>query len=283
MHNLDGAFMTIDPTLAGTVAQLVLAVLDLSDAALERDWSWRGKEADVRWGLFRAYEELQGLAVATTVQRCANGAPPTAAQAALALYQAAYRDLCALLLGIEDGEIDRVPAEGEWPLRQVLAHVILSESRFLAITNYALRRRRAGEPVQPMPDTEYDAAPYAEVAGEPLSQIWKRYDALHQQVLDDLTGIGADELSAPIAWWYDADVRFQLYRFDAHLREHTIQAEKVLEAIRPRPTDAHRTVRLIYAALAAAEGAAFGAPDSAAALRAEAIAAIEALRTLGSG
>ena len=51
-------------------------------------------------------------------------------------------------------------------------------------------------------------------------------------------------------------------------------AEKVIEAIAPRPADGLRTLRLIYRALGEAEGAAIGAPAAAAERQHEAAAAI---------
>jgi hypothetical protein len=47
-------------------------------------------------------------------------------------------------------------------------------------------------------------------------------------------------------------IRFRLHRFEEHLRQHTIQLDKTLAAIRP-PTEAHRLVRNIYNALADVE------------------------------
>jgi hypothetical protein len=49
-----------------------------------------------------------------------------------------------------------------------------------------------------------------------------------------------------------------LHRFDAHLRQHTIQAEKTILAVIGAPSEARRLVRIIYAALAEVEGILFG-------------------------
>ena len=69
---------------------------------------------------------------------------------------------------------------------------------------------------------------------------------------------------------YDMSLRFRLHRFDSHLRQHTVQIEKTLEGIGRPPTEAKRLLRLIYAALAEAEGATIGAWDAEAALWQEA-------------
>ena len=69
------------------------------------------------------------------------------------------------------------------------------------------------------------------------------------------------DLDAPSEFWegYDLDLRFRLLRFDAHLREHTIQVDKTLLGIDRTPNEPARLVRLLYNALGEAEGAAIGA------------------------
>ena len=56
-------------------------------------------------------------------------------------------------------------------------------------------------------------------------------------------------------------LEFRLHRFDAHLRQHTIQIEKTLKAIGLPFTEAKRLLRLIYAALADVENQAIGLED----------------------
>ena len=60
------------------------------------------------------------------------------------------------------------------------------------------------------------------------------------------------------------DRLLEVRALEAHLRQHTIHAEKTLEALGRPPSEAMRLLRLIYAALAEAEGAAIGAADVAA-------------------
>ena len=57
-------------------------------------------------------------------------------------------------------------------------------------------------------------------------------------------------------------VQFRLHRFDSHLRQHTVQVEKALDALGGPPSEARRLLRLIYAALAEAEGALLNAPGT---------------------
>lgn len=260
----------LDPTLIAAAEGFAQLTRSLPDARLERDWHWRGLEPDVRWGLYRTYEELRDLATLIVGERVRTGRSGSGAQRILAQYQLAYRDLKGALLGATEDDVDRVPAVGEWPLRGVLGHMNRAEVGFLGVTTYALMRARSGNagPAQAPDDwfTQYDRE---SLAMGTLAEIVTRYDRLHQQVLDELIGIPDEELGTPVTFWYEADVRFQLLRFDAHVREHTIQTDKVLELIKPRPGDGERTARLIYQALGEAEGAALGAPDIAAARCAE--------------
>ena len=53
-------------------------------------------------------------------------------------------------------------------------------------------------------------------------------------------------------------LEFRLHRFDAHLRQHTIQAEKTVLALMGVPSEAKQLARIVYAALAEAEGVLFG-------------------------
>jgi hypothetical protein len=53
-------------------------------------------------------------------------------------------------------------------------------------------------------------------------------------------------------------VQFRLLRFDSHLRQHTIQVEKTLEATGRGPNEARRLIRILYAALAELEAALLG-------------------------
>jgi hypothetical protein len=53
-------------------------------------------------------------------------------------------------------------------------------------------------------------------------------------------------------------LEFRLHRFDAHLRQHTIQAEKTVLAVMGVPSEAKQLARIVLAALAEVEGILFG-------------------------
>lgn len=266
----------LSPMLAGAVEVWRELARQTTNAAIERDWRWRDATADLRWAYFQTYQDLLALADAIGAARLAAGRAQTPAQRALSHYHIAYRELGALLARVSDSEFDRAPAVGEWPLRTVLGHVMQTDAGFLTITDWALQRRRADDG-RPLAAPNDRFGPGSETdAGGAISAVLARFASLHERVLSTLTGATDAELTAPIGFWYSADVAFQLHRFDAHLREHTIQVEKVLEAIQAPASDAWRTLRLIYRALGEAEGAALGAEDLAEPPAAAAAAAIRA-------
>ena len=187
----------------------------------------------------------------------------TQASAILAQYHQAYRDLTGALAAVRGEDLDRAPAEGEWPVREVCLHMLGAEYGFLRVCRIALERHRsgkAGEPAEP----EWDAAsvPYLEArkaASEPLAtadakQIRDAFATIHIRNLRELADITDAELELP-SWFWDGPMplRFRLYRFEEHLRQHTIQLDKTAVGIGRGPTEAHRLVRNIYNALADVE------------------------------
>jgi hypothetical protein len=263
-------------TLATTVERFSLVTHGLTEAQLELPWAWRAHDEEgVRFAFFITYHELRHLAT-----HLAAGNPAlTIAQRALAQHHRAFRDLQAVLLGVSDLIAVQPPAPEEWSVHTALCHILGAEAGFFARIQYAVERQRASDnrPLE-MPDEllpQYnglDDDTRARHKAAPLSEVWAWYAALHERVLNQLADIRDDEVQAPSQWWegYEVPAEFRLHRFDAHLRQHTIQIEKTLAAIDFAPSEAHRLLRHIYDALAEAEGALLGAPDFAEAERAAA-------------
>jgi hypothetical protein len=225
-------------------------------------------EEGVRFAFFRTYEELRELAVRLLTARVAAGSPPTAGQRILALYHLAQRDLEAALLGVSPALATRPPAPGEWSVHQALAHMAQATIGFYAVVRYTLDSRRDGIEQPPeMTDETWEAAVGASDAAL-LAQLGGEFADLlafaaqwHDRVLAEFADVTEEELAWPSRYWegYDLPLRFRLHRFDAHLRQHTIQVDKTLLALGHAPTEARRLLRLIYAALAEVEGALIGA------------------------
>jgi hypothetical protein len=208
------------------------------------------------------------LAARLITERTTRGKPITTTHHTLAQYHAAYRDLQAMLLGLDESLIDQPPAKNEWPLRIILGHIIAAEREFFARIWHAVERFRKGEDEA----VEMTAEEVAEFVGSfeefertmnrlSISGIVAFYDKLHKRVLRELTTIRGLELEATSLWWEELPmtVEFRLHRLDAHLRQHTIQIEKTLDAIGHPPSEARRLLRLIYAALADVDGVMIGA------------------------
>ncbi len=264
-------------TLAQSVEQFASMVQGISDVDLERPWAWMGYDSEgVRFAFFRTYEELCELAIKLASERAASGASASSAQRILAGYHAAYRDLQAALLGIKPEDTEREPADGEWSLRQALAHIVAAEIGFFVVIQYALERHRSGDgrPAE-IPEEAWaaviDRASFEALMDGPFDDIHTYYQTFHERVLRQFANIAEQELDLPSTYWegYELSLRFRLHRFDSHLRQHTIQIDKTLGSIGHPPTEAKRLLRLIYAALAQAEGATVGVWDRGAELRNE--------------
>jgi hypothetical protein len=255
--------------LTKAVEQFANLTHRISETQLESAWAWRSYNSEgIRFAFFRTYEELRELAVKLLSERITQAKPPSAAQLILAQYHAAYCDLQAALLGVESGQIDQAPAKGEWPVRKVLAHIIGGELEFFVVVRYALDRHRSGDG-RPAEITRevwvatsgMDEVSFGSILAGPFEGLRDYHNTLHERILREFADISDAELDVPSKYWEKElmSVRFRLHRFDSHLRQHTIQVDKTRVALEQFPNEAQRLVRLIYAALADANGAVIGA------------------------
>jgi hypothetical protein len=256
--------------LAGAVASLANAAQHIPDSDLDQPWRWRAHDEGLRFALIGAYHELRDLAVRLASQRSARGLLPTAAQRVLAQHHLAYRDLLAILLGVSEDQYEQEPAPGDWSLRQILTHIVAAQRNFFALVHYGLARQRAGgdQPTR-LPTGETDRVVGSRPEFDRIAQkgslvdLLRFYDALHQRELDEFAAISDAELAGPSLWWEGEEypLQYRIHRFDAHLRQHTIQVEKWLSAIGQPPNEARQLLRLVYQALAEVEGVLIGAGD----------------------
>ena len=227
-------------------------------------WRW-GDYTDegLRFALLMTHHELRDLAVRLAARR----PPRTQAQAILAQYHEAYRDMTGVLAPVRDGDLDRVPRPGEWCLREVLAHLLGADHGFLAIGRFAITRHRAGTyETQTEDDWNAFRTPYVmpkDAAAGGIADVRASFARQHARVLRELDDVADDELELPAEFWEETamPIRFRLHRFEEHLRQHTIQLEKTLVGIGRAPTEAHRLVRNVYDALAAVEAEPVSAPE----------------------
>jgi len=260
-----------DSPLAQSVDQWVHTTQGLPDSALETAWTWRAHDEEgIRFAFFRVFEELRTLAANLTAERFRSGPPISAAQHALAQYHVAWRDLQAVLVGVSEDMMDQEPVPGEWSIRQVLGHMFATPRNFFCAASYGLREHRAGRKIQhPMPEEDKPALlghtweQFADLMSGTRAAILADYATFHDRVLHDLADVREDELNVPTLWWegYEVPVQFRLHRFESHMRQHTIQLEKTLDALNLPPTEAKRLNRNIASALAECEGLHIGAWD----------------------
>lgn len=247
-------------------------MLPLPDSALDTKWVWHAHDEEgIRFTFFRTYQILHDLAVRIIDHRTKHGPAITTASRILALHHRAYRDLYGVLAGARPGELDKAPAEGEWPLRTVLLHVSEAETGFLLQIEFALERQRgAGGQARRMTKDEFEAAisrpqyQGLDDEGGEIEDILARYDGLHSYILTTLHSLRDEELEYPSMWWEDEPfpIRYRMHRWAAHLFQHTVQAEKTLVDIGHPPSETERLMRQIYLALGEVEGALIGAPDA---------------------
>jgi len=234
-----------------------------------REWKWGVyDEEGLRFALLTTHHELRDLAVRLASRREAQ---PSEAKRILAQYHQAYRDMTGVLATARSEDLDRAPAEGEWPVRGVAEHMLGAEYGFLRVCRVAIERHRSGNAAEPSED-EWKAAsaPFmkardaatASLPSADIGGIRDMYAAIHVRNLRELGDITDAELEKP-AWFWDGPMplRFRLHRFEEHLRQHVIQLDKTLVGIDRAPTEAHRLVRNIYNALADVESESVTAED----------------------
>jgi len=246
----------VQPALLKARDSVRLALTELShvpDAALENEWLWRGRDgADVRYGLYRQYEALEDTRARIRPQLAALVAAASPARALVASASSARWDLHGLLASLTDPDLDRDPANGEWTLRQTLAHIVNGQRAYGWFTAWWLSRQDASADDFPtrVPEDVAAQLPAEESDGVgSLSDIGRRFDDIVDLSAGTLGNLSDDQLAARARWaGMPVDVRFRINRWSSHLREHTIQVEKTLGFIGRPTSEVDRLLRLIAAA-----------------------------------
>jgi hypothetical protein len=255
-------------TIRQAVEKLATVLGGASDDVMGQDYKWSYHGEGVRMALLGTHHELRDLAVRLGEVRRNAGIPLTQTHHILAQYHLAYWDMRAVFWGVDEATFERIPAENEWNLRTVLTHIVFADHNFYALVNYAVKRMREGNgrPVTVPKDLFAQTHPNVDelermLADDKLVDILTDYAGFHDRVLREFASITAPELTAPTVWWEQDHVpaRFRLHRFDAHLRQHTVQAEKTLLMLGQHPTEATRLIRILFSGLADFENVLIGA------------------------
>jgi hypothetical protein len=259
------------PELTTAVENFAHRLAPVPDLELGRPWKWKSHETEgVRFAFFVTLQELRHLAVELTARRT----PPTPAQHILGQYHAAYLDLQAALLGLSAEAGNKIPAEGEWPVRRIYAHLLGADLGFTGVIRYALEGHRAGNwKAERASDEDFlrilglSEAEYEALLEGPLEAMQAFHREFHFELLAEFAAITNEELDLPAVFWEDEHfpIHHRLHRYEAHLVQHTIQIDKTLAALGLGPNEAQRLARKVYAALAEAEAAMLGADEISAA------------------
>lgn len=229
-------------------ARTMAAMAQLGDEDMGRVWRWRGdgEDLEVRDAYHRTLEaEMAQLAV---VEAGRGGSEPLEA---MAQAQRAVGTMLGLLAGQPDEVLDFKPAPEDWPLREVVRHVLQTEMSFCANTGWAVKRTDD----QPLPLPRELRPSDRDAPGDGgVADLINRLLVARAATDAALCGLLPDDLEKPSLWaGYSVDVRFRLHRFASHLIEHGIHAEKLLRAAGREPAEARQMVRAIWAARGAHE------------------------------
>ena len=253
-----------DTPLHQAVSDFAGLMLPLSESDLERDWTWKDHDEEgIRFACFVTLQELRHLAVrlSTTLSK------PTAAQHILSQYHASYMDLQAALLGVSNEAAEREPAEGEWSVKRVYAHILGTDINFSIVVRYALEKHRSGSwTPEKYSDAEADRLAgisdddYLALIGGPLDRMLDYHRDLHAGIVEEFRSISDAELELPSTFWEETrfPIQHRLHRFEAHFTQHTIQIDKTLVSVGQPPSESKRLLRKIFSALAEVDSAQIG-------------------------
>ena len=228
--------------------------LSIPDAALLKVWLYRGidPEDGVRYGIYRAAETVETAdAELEAALAGAPARPPGAARAAPATI--ARWALQGRLAALDDALLDRVPRDGEWPLRQTLDHTIGSQRGYGVFSRWWLSQplgdgRPARIPAEAETELDRELPPEGADGEGSVADIRTRLD----DVLDEWALRFADLDEAALAMsatWSSVpvDIGFRIGRWASHIREHTIQLDKTLDWLGYQPSEPVRIVRDLHA------------------------------------
>jgi hypothetical protein len=243
----------------------------IDDEALDLFWAWETyDEEGVRFGILRTTEQVADAAVEVAARRAEAGAGPSRAERIVGRYLVAWRELWSVA-DRADSALDTPPMEGEWALRTILDHLVDADIGFLATIRHGLDQHRAGvsEPARVSSDeaslalAEVDEPSWRAAFEGSLDDIRAFHRTIRDRIAGRLGPMVDDELAAPSAFWDGTRPnRFRLGRFESHLRQHTIQAEKAIQVTVGPPREVERLLRLLARATGDVEAAGVGA-DSA--------------------
>lgn len=254
-------------SLQAARAALATATADylaIPDAALTKQWLWNGHDHGdgVRYGIYRGAETIE--VAAAELEAALAGAPARAPGAIRGSAATVARwALQGRLAAIDDSLLDRVARDGEWTIREVMAHTIDGQRSYGWFTRWWLAQP-LGETRPARPTDEAEAASERELPGEAaegagtLAEVRSRFDDVLDEWALRYADLDAAALAMPATWsGIPVDIDFRLGRWASHIREHTVQLDKTLDWLGSAPSEPARIVRDLHAAWGRLEASIF--------------------------
>lgn len=239
-------------------------LLPVSEKDLERAWVWKDHDEEgIRFVFFVTIQQLRQLAVMLASKR----SQVTQAQHILGQYHKQYMDLQAAIFGLSEKDAERAPAEGEWSVRRVYAHILGAEIGFSEVISYALEGHRAGiwKPERMTEEDElritgFGKKEYDNLMGGSFKDMLAFHRPFHPKIIQEFSSIADNELELPSTFWEETrfPIRHRLHRYEAHFIQHTVQIDKTLVVIGQSPSETKRLIRYLFAALAEVEAVLIG-------------------------
>ncbi len=250
----------------GDVNAAVVRLLGIGEETLPRRWRWREDPAggvEARYAFFRAIETL-GAAAAATARAVGGLIDIPAAAAAFRPATVARWDLHGLVAPLADADLDLDPGNGEWTIRETLAHAVNVERAYPSFSAWWLTREQTAELPPNVPDDVGAGFPEEEEEGVgSLLDIRARLDAAMDGAAERMAGLDDAQLAIPARWsGYAVDVGFRLWRQASHLQEHTVQVEKTFVMLGRQPLEAERLARLVLRAYGHLEAEVYALPSA---------------------
>ena len=240
---------------------------DWTDLQLESPWRWGSYDNGIRFAFFRLYETLSTLAARLHTARLEEGLPLTEVQQLLGHYHCAIRDLQGVCRGLDNIVAAIAPTADEWSVTQTYAHILGADIGFSVLVRHAWRRfPEPGDRPEEIPEAAWEEAiseqTYTTLMAEPLSELQVFHAGFHAALLAEFAGLPDEALGWPARYWEEElyPLGFRLQRFDAHIRQHVIQIEKVRQALGRPLSETQQLLRLIDRARAELENSLLGAP-----------------------
>ena len=223
--------------------------LSIPDSALLKTWLFRGIDTEdgVRYGIYRGAETIE--AASAELEAALAGAParsPATIRSAPATI--ARWALQGRIAALDDDVLDRVPREGEWTVRQTLAHTIAGQRSYGWFSRWWLSQPvGAGRPSRVPDEVEAESErelPSDEAEGQgSLADLSARLDAVLDEWALRFATLDEVALTATARWaGVPVDIDFRLGRWASHIAEHTVQLDKTLAWLGYQPSEAARIV-----------------------------------------